>query len=147
MLIPQVEVAEQRDPNNTRMLKNTKKMPTVRNLTAALHKTPAATGGFTSCVRTITSGTVKMVYVCLTGMRPVVHELWREKYLEIGLQTEENWVSKDSRSVIRPMKDLNIQIYTADNQREQVIATYGYEAIYTDIQFPIKNMLVINFYN
>ena len=61
----------------------------VRYITAVLHKNSAATRGITACCGSPINGTTRIVNACLAALRPVLHALWREKYVEIGIFSDE----------------------------------------------------------
>ena len=65
----------------------------VRYITAKLHKNPVATRGITTCCGSPMDGIAKIVNACLVVSRPVLHALWRDKCVEIGIFSYECWIT------------------------------------------------------
>ena len=84
--IPLVRKQSDEDPPAT-ILVPTDRLP-VRYITVKLHN-PVATRGITACCGSPMDGIAKIVNACLAALRPVLHALWREKCVEIGIFSDE----------------------------------------------------------
>ena len=85
--IPQVRRQSDEDPLTT-ILVPTNRLP-VRYMTAKLHENSVATRGITVCRGSPMDGTARIVNACLAALRPVLHALWREKCVEVGIFSDE----------------------------------------------------------
>ena len=45
-------------------------------------------------------GIAKIVNACLAALRPVLHALWRDKCVEIGIFSEECWITSSGSEII-----------------------------------------------
>ena len=82
--IPHVRKRSDKNPLQT-VLNPTERLP-VRYITVKLHENPVATRGtITACCGSPLDGIARVVNACLVALRPVLHALWRKKYLEIGI--------------------------------------------------------------
>ena len=89
--IPHVRKRSDKNPLQT-VLTPTERLP-VRYITVKVHKNPVATRGITACCGSPLDGVVRIVNACLVALRPVLHALWREKCLEIGILADECWIT------------------------------------------------------
>ena len=76
----------------------TVKLP-VRYVMAKLHKNPVATRGITACCGSPMDRIASIVNACLIVLRPVLHALWREECLEIGIFLDECWITPSDAEI------------------------------------------------
>ena len=96
--IPHVRKRSDKNPLQT-VLNPTERLP-VRYITVKLHKNPVATRGITACCESPLDGIARIVNACLVALRPVLHVLRREKCLEIGILTDECWITSSGTEII-----------------------------------------------
>ena len=89
--IPHVRKRSDKNPLQT-VLTPSERLP-VLYITVKLHKNPVATRGITACCGSPLDGIARIVNACLVALRPVLHALWREKCLEIGILADECWIT------------------------------------------------------
>ena len=98
MPIPLARKQSDEDPPAT-ILVPTDRLP-VRYITAKLNKNPVATRGITACCRSPMDGIAKIVNACLAALRPVLHALWRDKCVKIGIFSDKCWITSSSSEII-----------------------------------------------
>ena len=96
--IPHVRKRSDKHPLQT-VLTPTERLP-VRYITVKLHKNPVATRGITACRGSALDGIARIVNACLVALRTVLHALWREKCLEIGVLGDECWITSSGTESI-----------------------------------------------
>ena len=96
--IPLARKQSDEDPPAT-ILVPTDRLP-VRYITAKLNKNPVATRGITACCRSPMDGIAKIVNACLAALRPVLHALWRDKCVKIGIFSDKCWITSSSSEII-----------------------------------------------
>ena len=85
--IPQVRKRSEENPLQF-VLTPTDRLP-LRYITVKLHKNPVAARGITACCGSPVDGIAWIVNACLIALRPVLHALWRQKCIEIGIFGDE----------------------------------------------------------
>ncbi|CAN0173407.1 unnamed protein product, partial [Ascophyllum nodosum] len=106
----------------------------VRYITAKLHKNPVATRGITACCGSPMDGVAKIVNACLAALRPVMHALWRDKCVEIGIFSDECWITSSGSEIIDIVRNsdaaANSRLGTKYHHRFE---TYDFEAMYPNL--------------
>ena len=130
--IPLVRKQSDEDPPAT-ILVPTDRLP-VRYITAKLHKNPVATRGITACCGSPMDGVAKIVNACLAALSPVMHALWRDKCVEIGIFSDECWITSSGSEIIDIVRNsdaaANSLLGTKYYHRFE---TYDFEAMYPNL--------------
>ena len=53
-------------------------------------------------------GIARIVNACLTALRPVLHTLWREKCIEIGIFADECWITSSGAEIIDILRAVDV---------------------------------------
>ena len=105
--IPHVRKRSNKNPLQI-VLTPTERLP-VRYITVKLHKNPVVTRGIvTACYGSPLDGIARIVDACLVALRPVLHALWREKCLEIGILADECWITSSRTEIIDILRAVGI---------------------------------------
>lgn len=128
--VPKVSITDPETEEES--IVNTKKQP-VRYLMPKLHKEVPAFRGITACCGTITEGIAKIVTAILVGIRPVLHALWREQCIRIGIAANECWITTGGADIVDIIQDRDQTAQMEGNVQPHEFETFDFVAMYPSI--------------